>query len=238
MSFSKRAKAVLDLSSTLVLTAASAALLWNLLRAPAPASPAPSRPRTEQVSGVRIDGGKVRNKLGESTFAIVEFSDYECPFCREFARTTYPALRRELIDTGKAAYITFALPLDRIHPNARKASEAAECAAGQSRYWEMHEGLFALDPITPPGLLELARSVGMDEGQFERCLASEVAQRITADVDEARRLDVKATPTFFLGTVGTDGAITPKVRFNGLAALDDFVRALKDLGASVPFTKS
>jgi protein-disulfide isomerase len=232
MSFSKRAKTALDLSSTLVLTAASAALLWNLVRAAPPASTTPSRPRTEQVSGVRIDGGKVRNRLGESKFAIVEFSDFECPFCRQFARTTYPQIRRELIDTGQATYVTFALPLERIHPNARNASEAAACAAAQMRYWDMHERLFALDAITPPGLLDIARSIGLDEGRFERCLSGEASQRVTADVDEARRLDIKGTPTFFLGTIGDDGTITPRTRFNGPAPFEDFARALKDLAAA------
>lgn len=101
MSFSKRAKTALDLSSTLLLTAASAAILWNLLRAAPPASPTPSRPRTEQVSGVRIDAAKVRNSIGDAKLAIVEFSDYECPFCRQFTRTTYPTIRRELVDTER-----------------------------------------------------------------------------------------------------------------------------------------
>jgi protein-disulfide isomerase len=184
------------------------------------------------VSGVRIDGGKVRNKLGESKFAIVEFSDFEGPFCRQFARTTHPQIRRELIDPGQATYVTFALPLERIHPNARKASEAAACAADQSRYWDMHERLFALESITPPGLHDVARSIGLDEARFERCLSGEASPRITADVDEARRLAVGGTPTFFLGTIGDDATITLRTRFNGPAPFEDFARALKDLAAA------
>jgi protein-disulfide isomerase len=172
--------------------------------------------------------------LGQSKFAIVEFSDYECPFCRQFTRTTFHAIRRELIDTGRAAYIRVALPLERIHPNARKASEAAECAAGDGRFWEMHERLFWLEQVTPLAIADLARSMGLNEDRFGRCLGGEMSERIAADIKEAKRLDITATPTFLLGTIGSDGAITVKTRFNGPLPLEDFVRGLKDLSTADP----
>lgn len=93
----------------------------------------------------------------------------------------------------------------------------------------MHERLFALETIVPDALVDVARSLGLDEDPFKRCLAGEASGRITADVEESHRLDVRATPTFLLGTIGDDGAITPRIRFNGPAGFEDFVRALKDL---------
>ena len=108
MSFSKRAKTALDLSSTLLLKAASAAILWNLLRAAPPASPTPSRPRTEQVSGVRIDAAKVRNSIGLRMPVLPAVHPDDVPDDSSRAGRY-----------GKATYITFALPLKRIHPNAK-----------------------------------------------------------------------------------------------------------------------
>jgi protein-disulfide isomerase len=72
----------------------------------------------------------------------IEFSDYQCPYCRRFFGTTLAALKAEYIDTGKLRYVFRNFPIDRIHPFARKAAEAAHCAGDQGQYWEMHDRLF------------------------------------------------------------------------------------------------
>jgi|SRR5436309_4597280 len=79
--------------------------------------------------------------LTDAPVTVVEFSDYQCPFCGRFYSTTLPALKRDYIDTGKVRYVFRDYPLDQIHPQARKAAEAAHCAGDQGKYWEMHDRL-------------------------------------------------------------------------------------------------
>jgi protein-disulfide isomerase len=78
----------------------------------------------------------------EAALTLIEFSDYHCPHYARFAQTTLPALKAEYIDTGKVRYVFRDLPLDRLHPLARKAAEAAHCAGNQGHYWGMHDLLF------------------------------------------------------------------------------------------------
>jgi hypothetical protein len=74
---------------------------------------------------------------------LIEFSDYQCPFCRRHAENTLPSLDKEYIATGKVRYVFHDFPLEAIHPQAFKAAEAAHCAGEQQKYWEMHGRLFA-----------------------------------------------------------------------------------------------
>jgi protein-disulfide isomerase len=74
---------------------------------------------------------------------VVEFSDYQCPYCAMFFRQTLPQLDQEYIKTGKIKYVFNNVPLDQLHPSAFKAAEAAECARDQGKFWEMHDQIFA-----------------------------------------------------------------------------------------------
>ena len=109
-------------------------------------------------------------------------------------------IRTEWVDKAKITYVSMAFPLERIHPNARPASEAAECAAHQGRFWPMHERLFA----APRGGLnithfaESAIAIGLDLDQFKVCLSGETPSSVAAEIAEARRLHVNSTPTFFV----------------------------------------
>jgi protein-disulfide isomerase len=78
----------------------------------------------------------------EAPLALIEFSDYQCPFCARFVQTVLPVLKAEYVDTGKLRYVFRDFSLDRIHTQARKAAEAAHCAGEQAQYWEMHDLLF------------------------------------------------------------------------------------------------
>lgn len=237
MSFAGRAKSALEVTSTIVLTVAAGALAWNLLRSPEarPQAAAP-RPKVESVSGLSIEAAQATKRTGDSDVAIVEFSDYECPFCAQHARDTYPSIRRDLVEPGLATYVTFAFPLERIHPNARKASEAAECAARQGRYWEMHERLFASPTaLAAEGLSGSAKAVGLDAERFHACLAGEASDKVAADIAVARRLGVNSTPTFFVGLIQPNGSIDLMKRLNGVVAADDFRDAIAEVSkGSIP----
>lgn len=234
MSLIGRAKTALEVTSTIVLTVASGALAWNLLRSPEPTPSASARrAKVEEVSGLRIEATRATNRMGNGAVAIVEFSDFECPFCGQHMRDTYPSIQRDLIEPGKATYVSLAFPLERIHPHARKASEAAECAARQGRYWEMHERLFASETaLAAQGLSDSARAIGLDLKRFDACLVGEASDKVAADIAEGRRLGVNSTPTFFVGTLGLDGAIDLVRRINGAAPFEDFLTTIADVSGT------
>jgi protein-disulfide isomerase len=194
------------------------------------------RPKVESVSGIRIEAAQATNRTGKGPVAIVEFSDFECPFCAQHARDVYPSIRRDLVAPGLASYVTLAFPLERIHPNARKASEAAACAARQGRYWEMHERLFTSPTmLAADGLAESAQAAGLDSERFYACLAGEAADEVAADIAVARRLGVNSTPTFFVGLIRPDGSIDLMKRLNGVVAVEDFRDAIAEVSkGSIP----
>ena len=109
----------------------------------------------------------------DAPVTLVEFSDFQCPFCGRFFATTLPALKQDYIDTGKLRYVFRDFPLDQLHPNARTAAVAAHCAGEQGKYWDMHDVLFQNQrALAPPQLAEYARAVGVAGPEFEQCVAS------------------------------------------------------------------
>lgn len=139
---------------------------------------------------------------------LVEFTDYECPFCARYFHDTLPQLEKEYIQTGKLRYVLREFPLESIHPQAFKAAEAALCAGEQGKYWEMHDRLFSNQQALGPGdLVAHAQAVGLDAAEFQQCLDSgRTAAKVRKDFAEGRQAGVGGTPTFFLGTVDDTGS--------------------------------
>lgn len=224
-------KSALDITSTALVSVAAGVVIWavvqNRLLAPAVG---PSRPLVESVEGLRIEADRMTNVRGSGNVALIEFGDYECTFCARHARETSPAIQHSLIDSGQIRHAFFHFPIERIHPNAIKASEAAECAGRQGAYWKMHERLFS-NPLAfaPADLIHNAEALSLDREQFERCLNGETTAIVRAHMEEGRRLRVNSTPTFFVGTVQPDGAIQIVARINGAAPLEQFQSALRKL---------
>lgn len=147
---------------------------------------------------VAVDGrdGAAVKGVPEVRVVIVEFSDFQCPYCRktlselEKVRTAYP---KEV----QLLYRHF--PIDRLHPQARLAAQAAECAGAEGRFWEYHDRLFDQVDLSPPKLRELAEGLQLDVSTFERCLSGEWARtRVAQDVEAGTRVGVSGTPTFFI----------------------------------------
>jgi len=139
---------------------------------------------------------------------FVEFTDYECPFCRRFRETTYPEIRRRF--DGKVKWVVRNYPLSQIHPNARLAAEAAECALDQDRFWEYHDLLFErYDQLGRADLKSHARELGLEGDRFDSCLDSGVKQIVVQnDLMDGYRFGVTGTPTFFINgqvVVGAQG---------------------------------
>jgi protein-disulfide isomerase len=166
----------------------------------------------------------------EAKVAIVEFADFECPFCRKHASTVFQLLKERYVDTGVAAYYYVHLPLGNIHPHAADAAKAGECASDQGRFWEMHDRLFASETtaLVPELIRNVAASLKLDLGAFDTCLGT-VSERITSDIAQAKRLDINATPAFMLGTVESDDMIALSTRINGAQQLEIFEKAIAAL---------
>ncbi len=143
---------------------------------------------------------------------LVEFADYQCPFCARYFRETLPRIEKDYIETGKIKYVFRDFPL-KSHRDAFTAAQAAYCAGEQGKYWEMHARLFSVEPVDWHDLSGYARPVGLDLQSFQRCLNSEEsAAHVRKDVSDGQKAGVKATPTFFLGFTGSDGSLVQAVR--------------------------
>ena len=132
---------------------------------------------------------------------LVEFSEFQCPFCGRHVRETYPQLDKDYIQTGKVKYVFRDLPLESIHKNAFKAAEASHCAGEQNKYWEMHDRLFANQNSLEPAMLTAhAQAVGADTKKFQACLDSgKYAADIRKDIAEANKYGITGTPTSVIG---------------------------------------
>jgi protein-disulfide isomerase len=157
---------------------------------------------------------------GEATakVALVEYFDYQCPYCAAFFDDSMPQLLTEYIATGEIKFVVRDFPLDPSHPLAFRAAEAARCANDQGKFWSMHDELMGnSDLLDRQNLSVFAQEIGLDVAAFDKCLDSRKhATDIKANEEEGRRLRLKGTPTFFLGVVGTDGtSLTSVQRFDG-----------------------
>jgi protein-disulfide isomerase len=184
------------------------------------------------VSSMSVRGETFRGVSG-ARVAIIEYADFECPYCGEYERNTFPQLLSDYIETGKVKYFYRDLPL-QMHPHAISAARAARCAGEQGKYWEMHDSLFANQTaLSAPALLDRAQTLGLDKAKFTECQSSE---KYTADIQkniaEAQNLRIDGTPTFFLGVVEPSGDVTIEKRFKGTAPFDVFKTELDALLAS------
>jgi protein-disulfide isomerase len=138
---------------------------------------------------------------------MVEFSDFECPFCTRFYTQTLPAITEQYIDTGKVKFVYRDFPLN-FHPNAQKAGEAAECADDQDKFWEMHDILFENGVAGGSDTFKgYAADLGLDTDAFDECLDSgKYADEVQKDLADGSALGVSGTPAFFINGVFISGA--------------------------------
>jgi len=135
---------------------------------------------------------------------IVEFSDYQCPYCHQVEPTVKDLLTK-YGDKVSLSYRDF--PLTAIHSQAQIAAEASRCALEQGKFWEYHDQLFTASKLEKDALIEYARNLKLDDKQFESCLTSEKYKAdIDKDVQEGRKAGVTGTPGFFINGVALSGA--------------------------------
>jgi protein-disulfide isomerase len=152
----------------------------------------------------------------DAPVTIVEFSDFHCPFCQRAEDTIAQVLSRY---GDRVRVIWRDYPVDNLHPQARKAHEAARCAADQGKFWPYQKALFAGPPKQPDQLPAVAQAAGLDTASFTACVAGGIHQAaVQKDVEEGKRLDVTGTPTFFI-----NGRVLV-----GAQPLEAFVRVIED----------
>lgn len=164
-----------------------------------------SAPQQAASMQVLIEGRPFRGKA-DAPVTLVEFTDYQCPFCGRHFRETLPQLLDEYEDSVKFVILNF--PLSSIHPFAQKASEAAECAYDQGKFWEYHDNLFenqaALDTAS---LKTYAEEIGLDSDVFNACLDSGTkVELVLGDFRDGQSFGVTGTPTFFINGQRVVGA--------------------------------
>lgn len=171
--------------------------------------------------------------LGSDTakVAIIEFSDYECPYCAKHAAETLPEIRRSLVEVGLVKYDIQDFPLS-IHPKALGAAVAANCAGLQGKYWEMHDLLNANFSGLDPGLYSNAAGrLGLDSDAFESCRNDPVQQEaVNAGALYAQSLGVSGTPSFFIGRINGD-EITDVIFVEGVRDAAYFVNVVNQISA-------
>jgi protein-disulfide isomerase len=173
----------------------------------------------------RADSARIQGSPSATAW-IIEISDFQCPYCRQWHQSTYERLRAELVATGRArlAYVNFPLPN---HRNARPAAEAAMCAAAQHRFWEMHDRLFDTQPRwanlgDPTPLFDsLAASAGLDAQQYRQCVRDGLMRPLVqSDFDRAVEAGVNSTPTFIIDN---------RIRLEGAHGIESFRAALDSI---------
>ena len=159
-------------------------------------------PRGPNVAGKIFDIGENPVRGSDSAkVALLEFTDYQCPFCFRHTTQTQPQIEREYIEAGKIRYVSFDMPIASLHPLAFKASEATHCAEDQGKFWEMRERLFANQRSLEPWNAH-AEALGLDVAQYEACLSSgKHADAVRSDMAEAQKAGASGTPSFVVGLV-------------------------------------
>jgi protein-disulfide isomerase len=141
----------------------------------------------------------------DAPVTVVEFADYQCPFCRRFQSDTFTELKKSYIDTGKVRFVSRDLPLE-FHSNAPNAAAAARCAGEQGKYWEIRDLLLASDAdLSQASLLKDGQQVRLDTTEFGACLsARKYDSAIRKDVTDAGSLGISGTPSFVVGKTAKD----------------------------------
>jgi protein-disulfide isomerase len=137
---------------------------------------------------------------------MVEFTDYQCSFCRQFHITTFPEIRKEYIDTGKMRFISRDLPLG-FHQNAPRAALAARCAGDQDQYWAMRDVLINnANKLGPDDINGYAQGLKLDLTRFRGCIdTAKYQESVGKDRAAAASLGVEGTPTFLIGRTTPEG---------------------------------
>lgn len=240
----ERARAAVDLVATTLVALAALAVIafvidrWDRgiaeppLRAAADDGTAgpPSPLEPQDMSGVPTIGS------ASAGIAIVEYGDFECPFCGQFARTTWPQFKNAYVDSGLVRYAFRHLPLPS-HRFAQALAIGSECAAHQGRFTDMHEALFAhTGEMTNDTATVVGSRIGLDMEAFAECKSTDGPRRVAVDQASAARLGINATPTFLVGIV-KDHHLSVQRTIVGFTSFETLAAVVDSLIESDPSAK-
>ncbi len=173
------------------------------------ANPEPEAPSRVEVT---LDGAAGVKGDENAPVTVVEYSDYQCPFCARFAEQTLPSMMKDYVDAGKVKIVYKDLPLP-FHPNADNAAVAARCGGDQGDYWGMHDALFANQdtwsslPDPTDTFTGYATKIGLDGNKFKECLSSGKFDGVIQDnLQEASSAGLSGTPSFLINGMSVVGA--------------------------------
>lgn len=186
--------------------------------------PQPVRAQLD-LSGAEMLGSR------NAPITIVEFTDYQCPFCQRFHVTVFGDMKKNFIDTGKVRFYSRDLPLDSIHPNAMRAAMGARCAGEQGQFWKLRDIMGAHpDKLEMADLVDDASSLQMDAKAFRACVESgKYREAVQSNVLEALKFGIGGTPSFVVGKStpeGVDGEVV-----EGAQPLTEFAKVFARLEA-------
>lgn len=172
--------------------------------------PTPKQQQPPTADSSRVDASIGDNPIRgskDSPVTIIEFSDYQCPYCEKFFTDTLPLIEKNYIKTGEVRFVYRDFPLG-FHQYAEKAAEASECADDQGKFWEYHDELFKNQKsMEIADLKQYAKDLALDVTAFNNCLDSgKKTAEVQKDIDDGLAYDVSGTPTFFINGIKLVGA--------------------------------
>ncbi len=188
----------------------------------------PAQPDQPVRAKVNLEGSQMLGAK-DAPLTIVEFTDYQCPFCQRFHATAYGDLKKNYIDSGKVRFYSRDMPLD-FHPDAMRAAQAARCAIEQGQFWPLREIMSSNpDKLGLDNLVGYATQLKMDPNSFRACVTSDkYKDAVQSDVMEAMRIGATGTPSFVVGKStpeGVDGELV--VGAMPFAVFDTKLKALQ-----------
>jgi protein-disulfide isomerase len=229
-----RLRTMLDVVAALSMIAASVAIVIAVTTGIEPRPAAVERdgrptPVPLPTAPVAIGDTPVMG-VASAKVVVIAYSDFQCSFCARFSKETMPLLFREYVQTGKVKFGLRHLPIERIHPRAFRAAEAAECAGTEGKFWPMHDVLFE-NPrsLEERNLSEYSARIGVPNRAFDRCMQEGRAEKVRRDIASARQLGIAGTPSFLFGIVQPDGGVSVRERMSGARPLVEFQQILDKL---------
>lgn len=218
-----RWKSYLDISASVGMLLVSLGLAWtNFVR------PALNRPSVLAVpkQTIALPGAPIAGQIN-SGVVLMEFADFQCPFCAKFSVEILPSIQQKYVQSGKIGLVFLNFPLRTLHPLASRAASIAVCAAEEGGFWQLHDKLFSLSSLT---------SASLDEAELRlrdrSCPGKMGSQKVRADEILGESLGVRSTPTFFFARVLADGSLKFQAALEGAQPLSTFEKVLDRLAAT------
>jgi len=218
-----RLRNAVELSSSVAVIVLTVTMVYVLLfrdqTAPAGSRATSSKPAPVPTRPVSVQDAWTKGDK-DASVVMIEYADFQCPYCARFATTTLTEFDKAYVDTGKVLMAFRHFPLSQIHRAALLSAEAVECAGRQGHFWEMHDAVFSDQAhLNDASFRADASRLGLNEPRFVTCVAGEASSKIQADAAGARALLITSTPTFLIGSKRADGRVDVTNRFSGAVAL-------------------